>query len=295
MFASACAKAREFTRPVVISQYLRNGAYLTSVGSFVVVNREGWILSAWHIQQGMEALVQAVHAAEVYDVAVSAIQSDGPLTPKEQRRQLRKLQAPAPDACRKWSPWWSWDGVQLVEAYGFQLPSADILVGRLEPFDPNWIGLYPEIKDPAKPLPQGTSLCRMGFPFPNIQATYDPPSNRFTFDHSKGQLAIFPIEGILTRYIEAERLPSGLLLGFLETSSPGLMGQSGGPIMDVHGAVWAIQSTTRHLSLGFDPPVPGGKPGEKEHQFLNVGWGTHPESIVGLLREKGVAHTLTAY
>jgi hypothetical protein len=83
----------------------------------------------------------------------------------------------------------------------------------------------------------------------------------------------------------------------LETSSPGLKGQSGGPIVDTRGVVWGIQSKTANLSLGFDPTVPsedGKKQGSrKEHQFLNVGWAAHPETIVGLLKEKGVSHTLS--
>lgn len=38
---------------------------------------------------------------------------------------------------------------------------------------------------------------------------------------------------------------------FIETSTPRLRGQSGGPIFDVNGAIWAIQSQTHHLKLGF--------------------------------------------
>lgn len=40
--------------------------------------------------------------------------------------------------------------------------------------------------------------------------------------------------------------------------------------------LWAIQSQTQHLSLGFDPEVPvdpkqAGGSRKREHQFLNVG------------------------
>lgn len=100
---------------------------------------------------------------------------------------------------------------------------------------------------------------------------------------------------ILTRYLEVSHNPFGYRNMFLETSSPGLMGQSGGSILDTSGTVWGIQSKTANLSLGFDPEVPDGNGGltkRKEHQFLNVGWSTHPETIVGLLKEKGIAHTL---
>ena len=87
----------------------------------------------------------------------------------------------------------------------------------------------------------------------------------------------------------------GYTIGFLETSSPGLMGQSGGPIFDVRGTVWSIQSRTMHLPLGFNPPVPNATRGEVEHQFLNVGWGTHPQTLVGALRGRGVTFALSDY
>jgi hypothetical protein len=294
VFADACDKAREFTRPLVVSRLLSNGQCECSVGSFVVLNPEGWILTAWHIQQGIEELAQQVLASQQHDVAVAAIRADASLSAKEKSKKIRKVPSPDSKASRAFSPWWSWDGVRVLDAVGIPLPRADIMLGRLEPFDPTWIKVYPELKDAKKPLRQGTSLCRMGYPFPTTKATYDPQKG-FVFDQGSLVLPVFPIEGILTRKIEAGHHPRGFLTGFLETSSPGLMGQSGGPIIDVQGAVWAIQSTTQHLSLGFNPQVPGGKANEKEHQFLNVGWGTHPETIAGLLDEFGVAYSLTAY
>jgi hypothetical protein len=42
---------------------------------------------------------------------------------------------------------------------------------------------------------------------------------------------------------------------FVEMSSPGLRGQSGGPRFDVNGMVWGLQSRTQHLALGFSPQV----------------------------------------
>ena len=77
---------------------------------------------------------------------------------------------------------------------------------------------------------------------------------------------------------------------YVETSSPGLEGQSGGPLFDADGAVWAIQSHTRHLALGFRPRAPGEPKGPVAHQFLNVGVGVHAEAILALLDEAGVAH-----
>ena len=107
-------------------------------------------------------------------------------------------------------------------------------------------------------------------------------------------MVFFPNEGILTRQLIVDA-NAPIFMGFLETSSPGLLGQSGGPVFDTQGTVWAIQGHTSPLPLGFSPPVPGGKAGEKEHQFLNVGRGVHPATIVGLLNQANIKHTLSAY
>ena len=74
----------------------------------------------------------------------------------------------------------------------------------------------------------------------------------------------------------------------LETSSPGLRGQSGGPIVDREGTVWAIQSRTVHLQLGFNPTITKGKSVIEEHQFLNVGLGADAETLKGFLTLNGI-------
>ncbi len=81
---------------------------------------------------------------------------------------------------------------------------------------------------------------------------------------------------------------------YIETSTPGLKGQSGGPTIDVNGVVWAIQAKTLHLPLGFDPQVPG-KKGQTEHQFLNVGLGIHPETLLSFFRNQKIQYETASY
>jgi hypothetical protein len=77
-----------------------------------------------------------------------------------------------------------------------------------------------------------------------------------------------------------------------ETSSPGLRGQSGGPVFDQDGTIWGLQTDTVSYPLGFDPVVPNSNPAQKVHQFLNVGRCIHVESIIGLLKQNGVKYEL---
>ena len=159
--------------------------------------------------------------------------------------------------------------------------------------DRTWVQIYPSFKDPTSSLTAGTSLCTLGYPFDSLVTTYDESTNRFHFDPI-GNLAMFPVEGIMTREVVAIDPQGNKKKLFIERSTPGLKGQSGGPVIDRDGTVWGIQSRTSHLYLGFDPHVPGAKKTQKVHQFLNAGWGVHPERIVAMLNHVGVAYQKAA-
>jgi hypothetical protein len=149
-------------------------------------------------------------------------------------------------------------------------------------------------KNPTKNFSPGASLCKLGYPFVEFNPTYDAVQNSFAVPPEQQTIAFFPIEGIYTREINVP--PPNPALGFpirfVETSSPGLRGQSGGPIFDTDGAIWAIQAQTRHLPLGFSPEVKQAGQSHKEHQFLNVGMGTHVETVIGFLNQAGIKFTL---
>ena len=49
MFADACQRVSEFIRPVVVSTRLQNGEVRTQCGTFIVVNRDGWVITAGHL------------------------------------------------------------------------------------------------------------------------------------------------------------------------------------------------------------------------------------------------------
>jgi hypothetical protein len=47
----------------------------------------------------------------------------------------------------------------------------------------------------------------------------------------------------------ADAAPANRKVKFIETSTPGLRGQSGGPLFDAKGEIWGIQSRTNFLEL----------------------------------------------
>ena len=290
MFRKAYQLASSFTRPVIISTRLFDGTVKCACAAFVILNEKGWILSAAHIMESFLTFQKDSREVDEYNKEVARLQGDEELTPKQRTKKLARLRG-NPGWITNHSFWWGCDGVSITEVRFNR--EVDLFVGRLEPYDPSTVSFYPTFKDPASNLCPGTSLCRLGFPFHNIQASFDPDKG---FLLAPGSIPVprFPIEGIYTRNVSAGRTSDGIYeIKFLETSSPGLMGQSGGPIFDTDGTVWAIQSRTTHLPLGFSPTVERAGRRFEEHQFLNVGWGVHPEVIVAFLRDNSVEFRLS--
>lgn len=142
----------------------------------------------------------------------------------------------------------------------------------------------------ASDIRQGKFLCRLGYPFPEF--------NNFSYDAGRDDIVWiqggnpvsprFPIEGMVTRHLAG---PNGVY--GIELSTPGLRGQSGGPLFDDKGRIYGMQSSTIHLHLGFDLE-------EKEvlvnniskrvsnHAFLHLGQCLHSDLIKSFLIENKV-------
>lgn len=291
MFADALKKAQVFTLPLVVSMRFFDKSIETSIGALVVLNEEGWIATAAHMLQPTAKFNEDQKAIQEYEKQRAAIEGDGSLDAKKKRNKIARLKTD-PKWLTNLSYWPSRDGVRLVDVTApFEL---DLAVARLEPFDPSWVSVYPRFKNAAGGLDIGTSLCRLGFPFHGISATFDESAHTFRYAPGSLPLPFFPLEGIYTRTALGGKTADGRFeIKFLETSSPGLRGQSGGPIFDRSGAVWAIQSRTSHLELGFSPKVKRGGRETVEHQFLNVGLGVHLDAILAVLTDLGVRFSLS--
>jgi len=185
---------------------------------------------------------------------------------------------------RNCSYWFGSDGWAISEWE--VLPEADLAVGRIDGFAAEQIAGYPEFRIGG--LRPGVSLCRLGFPFHTVAASYDEATDRFRLAPETLPIPRFPNEGILTRLQVAADSQAPFPVTFIETSSPGLRGQSGGPIFDTEGHVWGIQSHTAHISLGFDPVLEIEGRRVTEHQFMNVGVAASSETVVAFLAHVGV-------
>lgn len=145
------------------------------------------------------------------------------------------------------------------------------------------------LKDSSK-LQPGKTMCRLGFPFPefnNFQYNVNTDDIEWT-NTGSSQTPRFPIEGMMTRHMADQKRIYGV-----EMSTPGLRGQSGGPLFDLNGIVCGMQSSTNHLHLGFDMHnyeynINGRKIKVNNQPFLHVGQCIHVDIIKEFLAANAV-------
>jgi hypothetical protein len=264
-----------------------------SLGSFVILNSEGWIATAAHMLNSFPTFDQHKLEIEAYKQSILLIEQNNKLTEKQKQKKKKGIKV-NPEWITSHSLWWGHDGWNITDIR--VLPQADLAIGRIIPFNPGDVLEYPTLKDPEKDLIPGTSLCKLGFPFHQPESTFDESTGAFILAPGVVPVPRFPIEGIYTRDLEAGFSPDGKYkIMFLETSSPGLRGQSGGPIFDTRGTLWAIQIQTNHLDLGFNPRIQRNGKSIEEYQFLNVGIGVHPQTLIAFLKDNGISFKLSSY
>lgn len=285
MFSKAYEKATSYTYPIVISTRTFDNKINCSVGAYVIINNEGWVLTVAHILSLFLKASNDIKEYEIYKREINKIKTNKKLNHDQIRKRISKIK-PHKDWIVNHSFWWGKDNYRIDDFIFCN--DADIAIGKIIGYKNDCNQTYPKFIDP-KNLKVATSLCKLGYPFNNINAQFDEKTNSFKLDNQCFPLSFFPIEGIYTRNINIiNKNNDQNIIKFMETSSPGLKGQSGGPIFDKNAIVWSIQSRTQNFELGFVPSVNKNNKHTEEHQFLNVGWGLHPEVIHDFLKKHNV-------
>ena len=196
MFANALKSVSVYTFPVIISQRFYDEKVKCSCATFIILNEEGWILTSAHVLSVLN--IAKKHSIEYsdYKKRKTEIESNLRLNIKQKNKKIKHLQVN-----KQWitnqSYWWGKDGVKINN---FIIDGmADLATGKIESFDSNFISIYPTFKDPKKELLTGTSLCRLGFPFHTINATFNKDNNLFQIAPGVLPMPRFPLEGIHTR------------------------------------------------------------------------------------------------
>lgn len=285
MFTKAYDIATKFTQPLVVAMRFFDKSLDSGLGAFVILNDEGWLITAAHNLGASFAFNQHQIELKEYNEKVERINSNKQIK-DHKRNSLAKAIKPNQKWVTDFAIMLGGQHIAILESYTYG--EHDVAFIKVDKNVIKGQTVFPKIIDPTK-IKHGASLCKFGFPFVEVKATFNTTTNQFELPTNLLPLPIFPIEGIYTRnLLNGKTQDQTMDIMYLETSSPGLKGQSGGPICDTEGNIYAIQSQNITLPLGFKGTVEVNKKKVEENQFLNVGIGVHPKTLVDLLNKHSI-------
>lgn len=169
-------------------------------------------------------------------------------------------------------------------------PTYDLAILKFNDFNRIMYTGYARFLKDGADIKQGKMLCRLGFPFPEFtNFRYNEAADQIEWtQEGVVQSPRFPLEGMVTRFLGDA---SGVI--GIELSTPGLKGQSGGPLFDQNGVVYGMQFSTKHLHLGFDlidKEIMVNNRAKKvtDYSFIHLGQCIHVDVIKKFLRENNV-------
>lgn len=288
MFKDAYETVRQFTRPLIVALRFYDKTIEGGLGSFIILNDDGWLMTAAHNFGASFAFKQHEKQIKEYQEQIKKI---------NENKQLKQGQRNALLRANKINKKWVTNFTILLGGKPFKIEEShiygkhDLALFRVDKNIIKGRRAFPKLIDPEKIKP-GTSLCKLGFPFVEFKPSFNEEKGQFNLPHDLLPVPLFPIEGIYTRDRRTKNEEGGINVQYLETSSPGLKGQSGGPIFDTDGNVYAIQSNNLTLPLGFKGKIKVKGETIEENQFLNVGIGIHPKTIKHFLDKHEIKYEL---
>lgn len=293
MFEQAIEKVLQFTRPMHSISRTYSGLILPGSSTFFFVNDNGVAITCKHVMELIPAADQINQTFFRYKAERNNIANDGRYKRTLQGLELKYKYLPETTVQLKSNFLNCFDTIREITCHAH--PTLDLAILEFKGFNKILYTSHASfIKDSSK-IKQGNSLCRIGYPFPefnNFRHNPDTDDIEWTNTGNPNSPA-FPIDGIVTRFVATH--PDSGITG-IEMSTPGLRGQSGGPLFDTSGIIHGMQHATNHLHLGFDMKnfeiINNGKKEKISNSpFLHVGICVHADRIKDFLREKNISFT----
>lgn len=293
MFVKSIETASKFTRPIhTISKSFQSDDIIPGAASLFFVNNKGYAITCKHV---IELLIQS----EAINKNYSSFKAERDNLPRDGKfkRNLKGLMIKykIDNNTTVHLKNTFVDCVDKMTGFTWHLhPKYDLAILKFNGFGNlicNEFAVFKKNMDDVQP---GKYLCRLGFPFPEFtNFKYNDQNDEIEWTNTGiNSSPRFPTEGMVTRFLgDGKGGKSGI-----ELSTPGLRGQSGGPLFDNEGLICGMQSSTKHLHLGFDIEdaeilTKGRKKKINDYSFIHLGQCIHTDVIKDFLNQHNVEFT----
>lgn len=281
MFINAIKTNKEYTRPLYGGiKLLGSDNIISSISTYIVVNDEGWILTCKHVA---EQIINSENLKDLF-TEYKTIQNE-----KELQRFKQKYGITNDDIISQINIFVNtFEGGHISKI--ILSKDLDIALIKWEDFENISVTEYPKFSNSTPEI--GQSVCKLGFAFIEDDYFYYDSTSKEIKKYKEKDLNVpfFPLDGIVTRHINVSDKENGMF----ETSTPGIRGQSGGPIFDESGTILGMQSATRHLDLMFDinGTCKRGLNIEEVHekQFINLGIAISSKELTAFMDANNVKY-----
>lgn len=294
MFESAIEKVLQFTRPLHTISRTYGGLLLPGTATFFFVNDAGVAITCKHVASLIPAAENMNQQFLKFKEERNKLAKDNKHRKNIQGLEAKYKYSKESSVQLKQNFINCFDKIEQITCHFH--PTLDLAIMEFKGFNKIlYKGHASFIKD-SNQIKQGKYLCRTGFPFPefnNFRHNPDTDDIEWTQTGNPNSPS-FPLDGIVTRFV-GDPAGSGTVIG-IEMSTPGLRGQSGGPLFDTNGTVYGMQYATNHLHLGFDikdkEVIHDGKKSRvSNYPFLHVGLCVHVDRIKEFLNQHKVSFT----
>jgi len=259
MFSKAYKRALPYSLPFIYSHRIFGGGCDSQYGTLILINNEGWFITVKHIFSDINK----------YLFRLESFRS------KLQRGQPIDANDITHVSCHV-----GYKSLIYISAKTILHSSLDLAIGKIESFDKSLCSNYPFFRPKKNKLEFGMSLCTMGYCCQKHEThlelvnTHNDPLKMNLSTVGPSGMHLYPTPGIFSMEVNDE----------IYISSPGIVGQSGGPIVDTLGNVCGIQIATGKQHLDLDPENPETEDNRIiKNQYYHLGIGIHYEAITDLL------------